>query len=993
MPLFNDVIPGPPINCVVGDTLRINVVNDMKKEELSVNWQGMIQSETNHMDGVPYITETTIRPGGGSRIYEFAADAAGTFHYHSNQEFLRSGLHGIIVVKERDSDSDPVAKDHGEYEELVATQHAESSHTSPTYPALVVSDLYHKDGATMAAQLDNGIGDWIWQPQSILVNGYGLHDCSVNHETPYYYRCAWQCPADDVQCIDEVRCSKAIHPIDGRMLGPYVVEERGSNALYNELVAGEPDLYTDEVQAEWAKKCGWDHIAPFLYGTENEMEADGRPIGATGAHQTQFLNWGRPTGTRCDLPDLAKRDPRCISDGTWPFKGINKGRTYDHLRSAEDGTYDVAHFDGADLQKYNATCRALKFYTGDAQPESNHYPFGLWGQSPLRCDDYPQKVKKSETPTVFEVEAGKTYRLRVINVASLLYTSLVIEGHTMTVVQVDGAYVEPFETSFLDLWNGQTYSILIKAIADTPGDFWIGLSPRLRGYTRMDPGKAILRYVVRDPSTGETSPVAAEGARLPVDSSRPIPKWWDAAPTGRYVNADTGKKTKVCPVALHPAINDGEGNRDFDRCPGFYPNVFDQNVAMELQFRYRSRTGMYELPSLTKPGDSPVMVVNIMNTNDYRDLDTYKTCVTDYGNAEIPGTFANSYSWAPFLGDDIWDPLHSIFRPGTDIAGQAKKLCGVQRWSINNITYPFRYADSMASTEKGASASGASGAKYEKSLLEHAYDGTLDDLDNIVDVRRPDENPLFSSYPYYSSIDPAALGGGTKYDLGIPPASNELYNIMRFELGEVFDVVLQNSMYLRYWTNAFYGDKHNYRSASNHHPYHSHGFNFWALGYGEGNFNATAWNAAPSITNESSRVEYAEGDIWHKNLVNPPLRNLAVNFAGGWTVLRIKADNPGLWWFHCTVMAHFHQGMGMTFGFGLNDLPKPNPFSPKAEGDTSGSEKEEVISKKADETSKCETANKNDGVSDSSTAPQTTLSYTVFVFGALVSIVTKLLSV
>jgi len=921
VPLFNGTYPGPPIECAKGDTLRINVINDMKKEELSVNWQGIVQNGTNHMDGVPYITENPIASGGGSRVYMFAADAAGTFHYHSNQEFIRSGLHGIIIVKEPSgSGADPVFDRYGEYEDLVAVQSSGSS--SPTYPALLATDLYHKDGATLASQLDNGIGDWIWQPQSLVVNGWGLYDCSVKYDSPYYFRCTWQCPSGDVECIDEVRCSKAAHPNDGRLLGPYVWEEKGSNALYDELVAGIPDLYTEEVQLEWASKCGLDHILPFLYGTENEQEVDGRPVGANGVHQNQFLNWGRPTGMRCDV-DPDDRDPRCLADGTWPFKGLNKGRTYDHLRMA-DGKYDAKHFDEADLAEYNATCRATRFYTCDAQPEGNHGPFGLWGQSPLRCEDYPQAAKKSESPAVFEVEAGKLYRLRAVNVASLVYSTLVIEGHSMIVVQVDGAYVEPFETNFLDLWNGQTYSILLKADSETQGDFWIGLGPRHRGYTRIEPGRAILRYVTRDSSTGKTAPVAAEDARLPADKSRPVPKWWDAAPKGKYSDADSGKKPIACPMDLHSTINDVD--RNLDRCPGFYPHFADQDISMELQFKFKSLEGMYQLPDLSKSDEEPVMITQNMNTNGYRDSDTYAACASDYGNSEVKGTYENAFSYAPFLGDQVWSPLQSKFRPGTDIAGQQSDLCGVQRWSVNNITYPFRYVDFLAeqATEVGNQET------YKKPLLEHAYDNTLDNLTYVVDVRRPDETPYFSSFPegYYNSLDSNELGGRTKEDQGIPVESHELYNIMRFDLGDVFDVVMQNTAYLRYWTNAFYGDKHNHRSGSNHHPYHSHGFNFWVLGYGEGNFKAEAWNEDTAVNSETGPNEYDGGIIWHKNIVNPPMRNLAVNFAGGWTVLRIKADNPGLWWFHCTVMSHFHMGMGTTFGFGLNNLPRPNPFMP-----------------------------------------------------------------
>jgi len=892
-PLFNGTLPGPAVECTKGDTLKITVVNEMKKEELSVNWQAFIQSNTNHMDGVPYITEYPISPDGGSRVYEFVAEKAGTFHYHSNQEFIKMSLHGIIIVRDPDESL--------EYDEdLIAIQNADAS--SPTYPALVATDWYHKGPETLAAQLDNNIGDWIWQPQSSIINGFGMHDCSINKNISYYFRCTWQCPGDDLECIDEVRCSKAKHPFNGATIGPYIFEENYSLEAYNALIASSSN-YTQDVQDAWANKCGWDHLLPFLAGSSNEQVVDGQIIGETGVHQNQFLNWGRKTGLQCNVPPK-ERDSRCLADGTWPFKGMNKGRVYDHLRN-EDGTYDIHHFDEDDLSTFGSLCRPTRFYTADYQPESNHHPFGLWSHSTHECHSAAQKQKMNEMPAIFEVEAGKTYRLRIVNAATLIYSTLVIEGHVMKVIDVDGNYIDPFETNFLDLWNGQSYSVLITADA-TPGDYWIGLSPRHRGYTRIDPGRAILRYVVKS-DTGSSTAVVPEDKQLPSDATRPVPKWWDAAGLGSYQDVETGKRPTVCPKEVHKSIYDA--NRNMTACPGFYPHFADQDISMKLQYKFMAKEGSQQLPTLSLKNGSPVMIVQNMNVNGVKDMETYKTCMSDYGGNGIPGTYWTAYSYAG-NAPETYDPKYGRFLPNTNIAGSAPE-CGVQRWSVNNITYARSYPYS-----------------YDVPLLKRAYEGTLDDVPGLVDVKRPDETPYFSSFPekWYTSIDPSHLGGNSKADQGIPPSSNELINVMKFPLGEVFDVVMQNTVYLKFWTNAFYGNKHNHRQGSNHHPYHSHGFDFWILGYGEGNFDTNVWNGLKVVDGNGDNVEYEGGIVYLKNTVNPPKQNLAVNFAGGWTVLRIKADNPGLWWFHCTVMSHWHMGMGATFGFGLNELPKPNPF-------------------------------------------------------------------
>ncbi|KAJ1400822.1 Multicopper oxidase, copper-binding site [Sesbania bispinosa] len=49
------------------------------------------------------------------------------------------------------------------------------------------------------------------------------------------------------------------------------------------------------------------------------------------------------------------------------------------------------------------------------------------------------------------------------------------------------------------------------------------------------------------------------------------------------------------------------------------------------------------------------------------------------------------------------------------------------------------------------------------------------------------------------------------------------------------------------------------------------------------------------------------------NLTHAPLRNTAVIFPYGWTALRFKADNPGVWAFHCHIEPHLHMGMGVIF--------------------------------------------------------------------------------
>eukprot|EP00884_Botryococcus_braunii_P009161 jgi/Botrbrau1/18246/Bobra.0844s0001.1 len=89
------------------------------------------------------------------------------------------------------------------------------------------------------------------------------------------------------------------------------------------------------------------------------------------------------------------------------------------------------------------------------------------------------------------VEQGKTYRIRIINVGSLGYLTLVFEGHPVTIIAADGVPVHPLEVDQIDINLGQRYDVLLKA--DQPvGNYWITAQVQFR--TGSPSGYGILRY-------------------------------------------------------------------------------------------------------------------------------------------------------------------------------------------------------------------------------------------------------------------------------------------------------------------------------------------------------------------------------------------------------------------------------------------------------------------------------------------------------------------
>ncbi|KAK6939268.1 Multicopper oxidase, N-terminal [Dillenia turbinata] len=77
----------------------------------------------------------------------------------------------------------------------------------------------------------------------------------------------------------------------------------------------------------------------------------------------------------------------------------------------------------------------------------------------------------------FTVEQGKTYRLRISNIGLQNSLNFRIQGHRMTLVEVEGTHTLQTSYSSLDVHVGQSYSVLVTA--DQPAqDYYIVVSTR-----------------------------------------------------------------------------------------------------------------------------------------------------------------------------------------------------------------------------------------------------------------------------------------------------------------------------------------------------------------------------------------------------------------------------------------------------------------------------------------------------------------------------------
>ncbi|PWZ52442.1 Laccase-10 [Zea mays] len=96
------------------------------------------------------------------------------------------------------------------------------------------------------------------------------------------------------------------------------------------------------------------------------------------------------------------------------------------------------------------------------------------------------------------------------------------------------------------------------------------------------------------------------------------------------------------------------------------------------------------------------------------------------------------------------------------------------------------------------------------------------------------------------------------------------------------------------------------------HPLHLHGFDFFVVGQGFGNYDSSK-------------------DPPKFNLVDPVQRNTVGVPAGGWVAIRFFADNPGVWFMHCHLEVHTSWGLKMAWVVNDGPLPEQKLMPPPAD--------------------------------------------------------------
>jgi iron transport multicopper oxidase len=131
--------------------------------------------------------------------------------------------------------------------------------------------------------------------------------------------------------------------------------------------------------------------------------------------------------------------------------------------------------------------------------------------------------------TSITVKRGKRYRFRLVSISCDPNFMFSIDGHNLTIIEVDGVNTQPLVVNEIQIFAGQRYSFILNANQPV-NNYWIRSIPTLLGDSGIAGGinSAILRYVgsnaTADPTTTQATDV------MPLVESNLVPLSNPAAP-------------------------------------------------------------------------------------------------------------------------------------------------------------------------------------------------------------------------------------------------------------------------------------------------------------------------------------------------------------------------------------------------------------------------------------------------------------------------------
>ncbi|CAK9164145.1 unnamed protein product [Ilex paraguariensis] len=519
-------------------------------------------------------------------------------------------------------------------------------------------------------------------------------------------------------------------------------------------------------------------------------------------------------------------------------------------------------------------------FTGAAPNISDAYTINGQPGDLYRCS--------SKDTLKISVKSGDTVLLRLINAALNQELFFSVANHKLTVVGADAAYTKPFTTNVLMIGPGQTTNVLLTA-DQTPGRYYMAArayataqnapfdnttTTAIIKYKNTQKGGSSPPQLPQLPAFNDTATVTAFTSQMRSPSNVKVPTQIDEnlfftvglgvvncnpgprcqGPNNTRFAASMNNVSFVLPrrTSLLQAYYQnipGVFTTDFPTVP---PRKFDYtgNVSRAL-WQPLFKTKLHKM----KFGSNVQIVLQdtaIITTEDHpMHLHGYHFFVVGqgFGNFDPKRDTAKFNLVDPPLRNTINVPVGgwSVIRFVADNPGVWLMHCHIDSHLNWGLAMSFIVENGVGELQR-------------TSLLQAYYQ-------NIPGVFTTDFPPVPPrKFDYTGNVSRA---------LWQPLFKTKLH---KMKFGSNVQIVLQDTAII----------------TTEDHPMHLHGYHFFVVGQGFGNFDP-------------------KRDTAKFNLVDPPLRNTINVPVGGWSVIRFVADNPGVWLMHCHIDSHLNWGLAMSF--------------------------------------------------------------------------------
>ncbi|KAL7245779.1 hypothetical protein ACSBR2_001002 [Camellia fascicularis] len=264
-------------------------------------------------------------------------------------------------------------------------------------------------------------------------------------------------------------------------------------------------------------------------------------------------------------------------------------------------------------------------------------------------------------------------------------------------------------------------------------------------------------------------------------------------------------------------------------------------------------------------------------TEPHPDISNATTAVIEYiGNYTPPSS--------PIFPLNL--PEHSSVEAANGFLSRLRSLASEEHpvFVPQNISHPMF----IVVSEKEITCPNSSCSTFDGNRLSSAM--------NNITFLNPTTNILHAYYRNISGV----------YDTDFPDFPKLFYNFTGDDLpnGTVIPTIGTKVRMFNYNDTVeivFQGT--NVLDGAQNHPMHMHGYSYYVVGSGIGNFN-----------NETDPKSY--------NLVDPPELNTIRVPKNGWVTIRFTADNPGVWLWHCHLIRNLTWGMKTVFIVQNGDTPE-----------------------------------------------------------------------